>query len=160
MSETLALPACGIYRTTADIEGIPPGRLVYFHNHGEPGPGLYLPEEWIHNRARFGNRGRVLKDPALAHTLEPLLAEGLYHVTEPFTCCAKECRTYAVATLVQLGYNATAAPIIFLPQWSPDGLMFPERGHTVAAEKLDHLAALIVAHAPRDGAHAPREPLH
>ncbi len=44
------LPPCGIYVTTAALGGIPEGRLVYFHNHGDPGPGLYLPARWKGNR--------------------------------------------------------------------------------------------------------------
>ena len=36
------------------------GRLVYFHNHGNPGPGLYFPERWTHNRAHFTPRGSTV----------------------------------------------------------------------------------------------------
>ena len=55
------LPPCGLYRTTGPVGSIPEGRLIYFHNHGEPGPGLYLPASWTnqtqmlqaHNRTRL-----------------------------------------------------------------------------------------------------------
>ena len=40
------LPPCGLYRTVKPIGSIEAGRLVYFHNHGDPGPGLYFPESW------------------------------------------------------------------------------------------------------------------
>ena len=53
----MALPPCGLYATRATIGSIPPGRLVYFHNHGNPGPGIYLPASWKGNRARFEARG-------------------------------------------------------------------------------------------------------
>jgi hypothetical protein len=47
------LPPCGVYRTKTAVAGIEAGRLVYFHNHGDPGPGLYPPESWAQNRAKF-----------------------------------------------------------------------------------------------------------
>ena len=57
------LPPCGIYRTLAQVGDVPAGRLVYFHNHGDPGPGVYLPERWSANRAHFQARGHVLATP-------------------------------------------------------------------------------------------------
>ena len=36
--------------------------MVYFHNHGNPGPGVYLPESWEHNRAKFSPQGITLPD--------------------------------------------------------------------------------------------------
>ena len=139
------LPACGIYRTTTPIAGIPADRLVYFHNHGDPGPGLYLPEEWQSNRAQFSRRGRTLQDLALAHTLEPLPSEGLYRVVDSFTCCQKQCRTYQEEMLVQLGYNGHAQPILFLPQVVDSMMALPERGNAVEEAVLPKLAALKVA---------------
>ena len=38
-----ALPACGLYRTLLPIGDLEAGRLVYFHNHGNPGAGVYFP---------------------------------------------------------------------------------------------------------------------
>ena len=39
--------ACGLYRTSEPIEdAIEAGVLVYYHNHGDPGPGVYLPRAW------------------------------------------------------------------------------------------------------------------
>lgn len=36
---------CGLYRTTRPIpDAVPAGVLVYYHNHGDPGPGVYLPD--------------------------------------------------------------------------------------------------------------------
>ena len=99
---------------------MPAGRLVYFHNHGAPGPGIYLPERWRNNRAVFAPRGSTLADPGDAALLQPLLAEGLYRVLEPFTCCEKRCRTYARELLVQLGYDGEANPIVFVPEWTDD----------------------------------------
>ena len=54
------LPPCGLYRTTAAIGSIEAGRLVYFHNHADPGPGMYLPARWTRNRATFPSRAALL----------------------------------------------------------------------------------------------------
>lgn len=139
-----ALPPCGLYKTTEAIGSVPAGRLVYFHNHGDPGPGIYLPEGWSWNRARFSRRGVTLPDPALASTLRPLPAEGLYRVDEPFYCCAKRCRIFEADVLVQLGYNGEGRPILFLPEWTELGLSFPETGQATDEERLAHLKPLKV----------------
>ena len=60
------LPPCGLYRTTTKIGEIEAGRLVYFHNHGDPGPGLYLPSGWSNNTARWGARGTTVPAPCMA----------------------------------------------------------------------------------------------
>ena len=116
MTGPMAEHRCGIYRTRAAIGGVPEGRLVYFHDHGDPGTGVYLPERWIGNRARFQATGTTL--PARTRpeaVLAPLPREGLYRVMRTFFCCAERCREYQPDTLVQLGYDAAATPILFLP---------------------------------------------
>lgn len=137
------LPPCGIYRTTIELDGVPADRLVYFHNHGEPGPGIYLPESWSLNRARFSERGTTLS-PGQVRTLAVLPAEGLYKVTEELTCCAEAHRTFARGMLVQLGYNGQATPILFVPEWTASGLTFPERGQALDADRLRKLERLTV----------------
>src|SRR5688500_15702822 len=98
------LPRCGIYRMTVALgELIPAPRLVYFHNHGDPGPGVYLPKGWVNNRARWHGQGTPIPDEAWAASLEPLLTEGLYRVLESFPCCPKACRSFEADLLVQLG---------------------------------------------------------
>ena len=72
----MQLPPCGLYRTLSPVAGIPTGRLVYFHNHGDPGPGIYLPESWKGNRVQLSKKGNVLSDPGDVRHLEPLPAEG------------------------------------------------------------------------------------
>ena len=53
MAPMADLPPCGIYRTDLALgDEVPAGRLVYFHDHGDPGPGIYLPRDWVANRAR------------------------------------------------------------------------------------------------------------
>jgi hypothetical protein len=149
----VALPPCGIYKTTGAIGAIPAGRLVYFHNHGEPGPGLYLPERWTENRARFAAQGQVLADPREVRALEPLAAEGYYRVIAAFECCDKRCKRFEPDTLVQLGYDANATPILFTPELVEGAFTVPTRGVRVDTGRLSAIAqlALPVRATPRAG---------
>lgn len=149
----MALPPCGLYRTLREVAGVPAGRLVYFHNHGEPGAGIYLPQSWSLNRASWNERGHTLSNDAEAQHLAPLPAEGLYSVSAPFFCCERKCVRFEPNQLVQLGYDGEATPLLFLPELSPKGMGFPERGTRLDPSTLKHLALLNVAksnEAPRD----------
>jgi len=142
------LPRCGLYRTGAPLGAhIPAGRLVFFHNHGDPGPGVYLPSGWSVNRATWHAQGHTIPAPAWATSLVPLPAEGFYRVREEFACCPKRCQVYASELLVQLGYNGEAQPILFVPEWTPAGLAIPETGTNIDAERLSRLAPLVVVEA-------------
>jgi hypothetical protein len=150
----MPLPPCGLYRTTRALEDVPPGRLVYFHNHGEPGAGIYLPADWKLNRAQWRLRGYTIPDEAWAASLWPLPAEGLYRVSEDFFCCDKRCVRFPASQLVQLGYDGEAHPILFVPEWTSRGLAFPERGTRLDDSRLAKLEPLRVAigqEAPNDG---------
>lgn len=140
-------PPCGLYRTTRPLEGIPAGRLVYFHNHGDPGPGVYLPEKWNHNRAQWQQRGTTVPSADWSSSLAPIAAEGLYRVRDPFSCCARQCRQYGAGLLVQLGYDGEARPLLFVPEWTDAGLRFPLEGQALEAANLAKLEALQV-HTP------------
>jgi hypothetical protein len=148
-----SLPPCGLYRTRRALgTTIAEGRLVYFHNHGDPGPGLYLPSGWSVNRARWHTQGTPLPDPQWAENLEPLPAEGLYRVLGSFTCCEKRCRIFEKELLVQLGYNGMAEPILFVPEWTATGLHFPTTGTVVDRPQLQLLTPLKVAEAAEPSA--------
>jgi hypothetical protein len=118
---------------------------VYFHNHGNPGPGLYTPHGWVLNRAQWHASGVTLPNERDAETLTPLVAEGLYRVREPFFCCPKECTRFEAERLVQLGYNAAGEAILFFPEWTPKGLAFPDQGSAVDQSRLSALDRLVVA---------------
>lgn len=139
------LPACGLYRTVAKIGDVEAGRLVYFHNHGNPGPGLYFPERWSHNRAHFAPRGTTVPPDFDPRALRSLPAEGFYRVTAAFFCCAKQCRRFEPDTLVQLGYNGAGRPLLFLPELVRGAITVPETGSAVDDDTLVKLAALAVA---------------
>ncbi|MCK5688526.1 hypothetical protein KAI87_04605 [Myxococcota bacterium] len=147
------LPPCGFFKTTIPIGAIEADRLVYFHNHGDPGPGIYPPHAWKNNRARFSEQGSPLEDLELVDTLEPLAPEGLYRIKEDITCCEKNCTTYSKGLLVQLGYNGKAQPILFVPQWKNGDLTFPERGNALDEDRIAKLERLDVADA------SPQEPV-
>jgi hypothetical protein len=134
-----------LYRTTAPIGAIPAGRLVYFHNHGEPGPGLYLPAGWQRNRMQLQERGTLLSSPEDVRWLEPLPPEGFYRVSEAFHCCAQRCRLFEVDLLVQLGYDAAAEAILFVPELVDGMLAVPERGSRIERSHFVRLKALKVA---------------
>lgn len=153
MGQMKTLPPCGLYRTTKPLEHIKAGALVYFHNHGDPGPGLYLPSSWAMNRVQWSARGTTLIDAAYADSLRPLPAEGLYCVRESFFCCEKQCLRLQQNQLVQLGYDGQAQPILFVPEWSSRGLGFPERGTRLDEAQLDKLSLLTVA----QGADSPKD---
>jgi hypothetical protein len=139
---TLALPECGIFVTTQPIAEVPAGRLVYFHNHGDPGPGIYLPASWRANRAVFQPEGLTLPDPALASTLKALAQEGFYAVREPFDCCAQRCRRFEADDFVQLGYDARAQPILFLPELVGTAIAIPELGTRIDDFRVARLRRL------------------
>lgn len=140
----MALPPCGLYKTTAPLNEVPAGTLVYFHNHGNPGPGIYLPHRWDQNRARFHERGVTLPSPEWSANLSALPAEGLYRVQRAFTCCDKKCVTYAAEALVQLGYDGKATPILFVPEWVNEGLRIPERGTPIELGRVENLVKLAL----------------
>ena len=145
----MALPPCGVYRTKDAIGAIPAGRLVYFHNHGNPGAGIYLPERWEGNRARFSANGHTLPNDASAASLEPLAPEGFYCVTEAFHCCGQKCRLFDASLLVQLGYDGAAQPILFVPELESASMALPERGVRIDAENVAKMVPLLVAAKPR-----------
>lgn len=136
---------CGLYRTTIALgEAVPAGRLVYFHNHGDPGPGVYLPQTWNNNQVVFQQRGATVRDLTYIETLEPLLPEGLYRVVDPFYCCEEHCHHFEPEQLVQLGYDHSARPILFVPELMDQDLVFPTRGTKVEEAVLEKIRALTV----------------
>lgn len=140
----MQLPPCGLYRTIAQIGSIPAERLVFFHNHGEPGAGLYLPSGWKGNRVEIGRQGTLLPSPEDMRHLVPLPPEGFYRVIEAFHCCEKRCRLFAADALVQLGYDASGAAILFVPEIIDGMLAVPDRGSRIDETAFDRMKQLRV----------------
>lgn len=149
------IPPCGLYRTLVQIGDVPAGRLVYLHDHGNPGPGIYLPERWNTNRAVFQPRGMTLPPEFDAKQVQALPREGFYRVTKAFHCCAKKCVEFDKDVLVQLGYNGAGRALVFVPELGEGALKIGERGSLVDDAVLVHLAALRV-HEPASDISLPR----
>ena len=141
---TRELPPCGVYRTTAAIGGIEAGRLVYFHNHGDPGPGMYLPERWVRNRAIWTSRGTTAPDGFDPRGLMALPREGFYRVARTFHCCDKKCVEFQPETFVQLGYNGKGDALLFMPELVGGTFEIPERGTRLDDGVLGNLIPLQV----------------
>ena len=139
-----ALPPCGLYRTIRQIGPLPANRLVYFHNHGNPGPGVYTPERWTANRAKFSPNGTTVPADFDPSALRALPAEGFYRVTAPFFCCSKKCVQYEPEAFVQLGYNGEGRALLFVPELRTSGIQIPERGTAIDDAAFGKLVALKV----------------
>ena len=139
------LPPCGLYRTAKAVGGVEAGRLVYFHNHGNPGPGLYFPESWSHNRARFSQNGTTVPADFDPRSIKALPAEGFYRVKAEFYCCEKQCVKFEPDQLVQLGYNGAAKALVFFPELSRGMIRVPEKGTFVDESALVNLVRLKMA---------------
>lgn len=138
------LPPCGLYRTVKPIGGVEAGRFVYFHNHGNPGPGVYFPERWNNNRAQFAANGYTLPEDFDPKALHALPAEGFYRVKASFHCCEKQCMKFEPDALVQLGYNGAGTPIVFSPELGSSGMHLPDKGTVVDEKRLVNLVQLKV----------------
>lgn len=142
----MALPPCGIYRTTIALPGreedVPAGRLVYFHNHSEQGsPIILMPRSNTWNRWTFNDRGFLVDGDAAAlfiATLVSLPEEGLYVVQRPIGSGESALHP---RTLVQVGYNPSGHIILFAAEARENGLTFPDRGKRFEGLKVfDNLA--------------------
>jgi len=145
-----------MYRTTQKIGGIEAGKLVYFHNHGNPGPGLYQPEKWNQNRAQFSPKGMTVPEGFDGSGLQPLPADGFYRVTEDFHCCAKQCVKFQTNVFVQLGYNGDGKALVFVPQLGVGGISIPDRGVAIDDACFAHLQPLMVAEGKQENISLPR----
>lgn len=151
------LPPCGLYRTVKPIGGVEAGRLVYFHNHGDPGPGVYFPERWTHNRAKWSEKGVTVPPDFDPRALRGLPAEGFYRVKRAFHCCEKKCVEFEPDQMVQLGYNGAGKGLLFIPTLQRGAITTPERGTMIDDEALEHLALLKFPEAEaRDDLSLPR----
>jgi hypothetical protein len=136
---------CGLYRTTRALsDNLPENVLVYYHNHGDPGPGVYPVKSWNNNKAKFQEKGITLDDSKYAKTMKSLKTEGFYRVTKNFYCCDNHCFLFERDTLVQLGYNGDGKPIVFIPELHNEGLLLPQKGNLIDDEFVNNLKPLRV----------------
>ena len=142
------LPNCGLYRTGAALPGneeqVPEGILVYFHNHSDQGPAMLLtPHSNEHNRWQFHERGWLVEASDFIEAMVPLKPEGLYVNTEHIHISPEE--IIPARMLVQLGYNRSGDPILFVPELRDSVLGVPERGSRIDRERISELRPLKVA---------------
>ena len=143
MSEPL--PPCGLYRTQDPLPGkeewVREGLLVYFHNHSQQGPPLVLlPASNANNRWTFHDKGYLIRDEDYVESLVSLMPEGYYILTEAIYLSHEE--MIPERTLVQLGYNRAAEPILFLAEFEPSSIEFPTSGLKCTLEIFDLLEAV------------------
>jgi len=143
MSTTL--PPCGIYKTQQALSGkeewVKDNLLVYFHNHSQQGPPLLLlPASNSQNRWTFHDKGYLVRDPGFVETLMPLRPEGYYVMNEPIYLSHDE--MIPENTLVQLGYNRVADPILFLAEFENNVIKFPSSGLKCTLEIFDIIRAV------------------
>ena len=69
----------------------------------------------------------------------------MYRVVEPFFCCDRKCRQFETDTLVELGYNADGAPIVFLPELVDGMIAIPTSGTVIDHKALALLKQLRVS---------------
>jgi hypothetical protein len=114
----MALPPCGFYQTTLALGSIGIGQLVYFHNHGDPGPGIYLPLSWQHNRVQWNTAGHTIPDEAFAASLKCLEPEGLFVVKTAFYCCEKSANTFTRINWCRWVTTAKPKASFLCPSWA------------------------------------------
>ena len=122
---------CGVYKTTVALRGkeeqVPAGRLVYFHNHSEQGPPIVLlPASNTHNKWTFHTRGYLVEDEKFLASLQHLPREGFYVLKA--TLSVGSGGFLPEKSLVQLGYNAKAEPILFPGKRIDNSIVFPTKG--------------------------------
>lgn len=136
------LPPCGLYRTAQPLPGkeewVRENLLVYFHNHSQQGPPLLLlPAANTNNRWTFHDKGYLIRDPDYVDQLVQLRSEGYYVLSEAIYLSHEE--MIPEQTLVQLGYNRGADPILFLAEFEGNTIKFPNSGLKCTLEIFDLL---------------------
>ena len=137
-----ALPPCGLYKTMDPLPGkeewVRENLLVYFHNHSQQGPPLLLlPASNAGNRWTFHDKGYLIREADFVESLQPLRSEGYYVLSEAIYISRDE--LIPERTLVQLGYNRAADPILFLASFESNAISFPTSGLKCTLEIFDLL---------------------
>ncbi len=143
---------CGLYRTTRPLSGtaVHEDLVVSFHDHG--GDALvHVPMRNELNRWTWRAEPVPVRDPSWIESLEPLPPEGFYVLREDVSFDGGRA-TWPRGALVQLGYDRSGAPIVFLAQQryyrAENALVFADRGVPIERERLDRLEPVIVYEEP------------
>lgn len=144
------LPDCGLYRTTKALPGheekVPAGILVNFHNHSESGlPQVRPPADHnVHNRWHWA-APILIRGTSWLETLVRMPYEGFYVLQRDVPAENGEGRI-TKGTLVQLGYQNTGKPILFIAREATplqeNVLFFKREGMMINRSQLGALMAV------------------
>jgi hypothetical protein len=161
---------CGLYRATKALPGnedkVPAGTLVYFHNHSAnngPLPSVIPPDHNIHNRWHFHAEGSIenIRSPSWVESLEKMPDQTFYTLRRelPF-----DGGSWPKGAIVQLGYNRTAEPILFIARvrttLAENDLFFSDKGVGIKREQLSILEPAVIYAEPGDGSEHATAPTH
>ena len=162
----LKLPACGLFRTTRALPGaeqvVPAGLLVNFHNHSEQSmPVVLVPVHNVFNRWQWSATPNYVRQLSWIESLHRLPVEGFYVLRRDValndgsatrSSSAAPGARWPKGTLVQLGYDKTANPIVFIAQQRHDlhenSLIFADSGVAIGEEGLDFIEPVLVYEEP------------
>ncbi len=150
---TTPIPKCGLYATTRALPGADEVRadiLVNFHDHSDiGGPVVHLPAISSFNRWSWEKAPHRIAELSWLESLKPLKPEGYYVLREKLQFEEAE---WPTGSIVQLGYDRHATPLIFLAQrrfhLAENTLFFAERGVPLGRERLHVLEQLVVYEEP------------
>lgn len=160
MPGAIRLPPCGLYRTTKALPGaeseVGEGLLVNFHDHGTGAraggvPVVLLPAFSVFNRWQWRREPHPVRQLSWVESLVKLPLEGFYALRRPLPLDDGRA-AWPSGTLVQLGYDRAATPIVFMAQLranlADNFLWFADRGLTLDDETLATLQPLGVYEEP------------
>jgi hypothetical protein len=138
----------GIYKTTKYLPGeeahVPPNILVLVRTDGEFAPASVLkPVQNTHNQWHFGMPGYKIPPASLnwGSTLIKLPHEGFYRLKQDFDF--GDGGHYATNAIVQLGYTASAEPILFIARRRAplvdNDLWFSDKGVKIELGQVDSM---------------------
>lgn len=144
--------SCGLHRTTRPLEGTAVGEdlVVSFHDHAGRA-FVHLPMRNELNRWTWRADPIPVHDREWIETLEPLPPEGFYVLHDELSSPNARAK-WPRGALVQLGYDRSGNPILFLAQQRfhrvENALLFADRGIRVDRARLDRLEPVIVYEEP------------
>jgi hypothetical protein len=152
----LKLPACGLFKTTRPLPGaeeaVPAGLLVNFHNHSEQSmPVVLVPVHNVFNRWQWAATPHYVRQLSWIDSLHRLPVEGFYVLRRDVMLDSGKAR-WPKGTLVQLGYDRTGNPIVFIAQQRHDlhenSLVFADSGVALGDEGLAFIEPVMVYEEP------------
>ena len=152
----LKLPDCGLYRTSRALpnaeDTVPAGMLVNFHNHSEQNmPVLHLPMFNTFNRWQWSAEPTFIRQLSWIDSLQRIPTEGFYTLRKEVAFNDGKSK-WPKGSLVQLGYDKTARPILFIAQQrfnlQDNNLWFGDQGVSLAPDLLGALDPVVVYEEP------------